>query len=145
MDANGDKDMQGAMKNRHGIVTIGGIVICVLLALITGRDLLSGLVMGAIFSSGLGIGRRIIAQISAKAPEENIMPAKIIGPLAGAIVVGIITALILSAIQGAVDVSPMEGDDFIATIVKSFFDSAAALAVAAGVVAGGWANALAAD
>ena len=145
MDANGDKDMQGAMKNRHGIVTIGGIVICVLLALITGRDLLFGLVMGAIFSSGLGIGRRIIAQISAKAPEENIMPAKIIGPLAGAIVVGIITALILSAIQGAVDVSPMEGDDFIATIVKSFFDSAAALAVAAGVVAGGWANALAAD
>ena len=107
------------IKSRHGLVTIAGIVICVLLALLTGRDLLFGLVMGTVFSSGLGIGRRIIAQITANAPADNIMPAKIIGPVAGAIVVGIITALILSAIQGAVDVSPMEGDDFIATIVKS--------------------------
>ena len=143
MDADGEKGMHAAIKSRHGLVTILGIVICVLLALVTGRDLLFGLVMGTVFSSGLGIGRRIIAQISANAPDENMMPAKIIGPLAGAIVVGIITALILSAIQGAVDVSPMESDDFIATIVKSFFDSAAALAVAAGVVAGGWADGLA--
>ena len=133
------------IKSRHGLVTIVGIIICVLLALATGRDLLFGLVMGTVFSSGLGIGKRIIAQISANAPADNIMPAKIIGPLAGAVVVGIITALILSAIQGVVDVSPAEGDDFIATIVKSFFDSAAALAVAAGVVAGGWADGLASD
>lgn len=140
-----DKGTNGhdVKKHRHGLVTIIGIVICVLLALLTGRDLLFGLVMGTVFSSGLGIGRRIIVQISANAPDENIAAAKIFGPLAGAIVVGIITALILSAIQGAVDVSPMEGDDFIATIVKSFFDSAAALAVAAGVVAGGWADGLA--
>lgn len=145
MAADGEKRAQDLIKSRHGLVTIAGIVICVLLALLTGRDLLFGLVMGTVFSSGLGIGKRIIAQISANAPAENIMPAKIIGPVAGAIVVGVITALILSAIQGAVDVSPMEGDDFIATIVKSFFDSAAALAVAAGVVAGAWADGLASD
>ena len=145
MATHGEKGAQDLIKSRHGLVTIAGIVICVLLALLTGRDLLFGLVMGTVFSSGLGIGRRIIAQITANAPADNIMPAKIIGPVAGAIVVGIITALILSAIQGAVDVSPMEGDDFIATIVKSFFDSAAALAVAAGVVAGAWADGLASD
>ncbi len=139
------KSIHDLKKNRHGLVTIVGIIVCVLLALLTGRGFLFGLVMGTVFSSGLSIGRRIISQIKANAPEENIMAAKIAGPLAGAIVVGIITALILSAIQGAVDVTPVEGDDFIATIVKSFFDSAAALAVAAGVVAGGWADGLAAD
>ena len=145
MAADGEKGPHDLIKSRHGLVTIVGIVIAVLLALATGRDLLFGLVMGTVFSSGLGIGKRIIAQITANAPDENIMPAKIIGPVAGAIVVGIITALILSAIQGAVDVSPAEGDDFIATIVKSFFDSAAALAVAAGVLAGAWADGLASD
>ncbi len=145
MNADGDKSMHPAIKSSHGLVTILGIVFCVLLALMTGRDLLFGLVMGTVYSSGLGIGKRIIDQISANVTDESVMPAKIIGPLAGAIVVGIITALILSAIQGAVDVSPVEGDDFIATIVKSFFDSAAALAVAAGVVAGGWAGALASN
>ncbi len=127
-------------KNRHGLVTIAGIVVCVLLALVAERDLIFGLVMGTVYSSGLGIGRQVSTQIRSNAPSENITPALIIGPIAAAIVVGIITALILSAIQGAVDVSPMEGDDIIATIVKSFFDSAAALAVAAGVVAGGWTN-----
>jgi len=141
----GETNTKEVNMHKHGLVTIVGIVICVLLALLTGRDLLFGLVMGTVFSSGLGIGRRIIAQIAINAPAENMMPAKIIGPVAGAIVVGIITAIILSAIQGAVDVSPMEGDNFIATIVKSFFDSAAALAVAAGVIAGGWADGLAAD
>ena len=145
MHADGEKGMQETLKSKHGLVTILGIVVCVLLALLTGRGFLFGLVMGTVFSSGLGIGRRIISQIKANAPDENVKAAKIAGPLAGAIVVGIITALILSAIQGAVDVTPVEGDDFIATIVKSFFDSAAALAVAAGVVAGGWADGLAAD
>jgi len=137
--------LQDLKKNRHGLVTIAGIVVCVLLALVTGRDLLFGLVMGAVFSSGLGIGARVATQISSNAPDENIMPAKIIGPIAAAVVVGIITALILSAIQGAVDVAPAEGDDIIATIVKSFFDSAAALAVAAGVIVGGLAPGLISD
>ncbi|MCY3978529.1 MAG: hypothetical protein OXG23_10560 [Chloroflexi bacterium] len=143
MNEDAQQGMQDLGKSKHGVVTIGGIVVCVLLALVGGKGLVFGLVMGTVYSSGLGIGRRISAQIADNAPAENIMPAKIIGPLAGAVVVGIITALILSAIQGAIDVSPMEGDDIIATIVKSFFDSAAALAVAAGVVAGGWAHGLA--
>ena len=140
-----DNQLQDLKRSKHGIVTVVGIVVCVVVALVAGRDLLFGLVMGTIFSSGLGIGRRVSAQIRSNAPNENITPALIIGPIAAAVVVGIITALILSAIQGAVDVSPMEGDDIIATIVKSFFDSAAALAVAAGVMAGGWAHGMSSD
>ncbi len=136
-------DLNQLSAHRRGLVTIGGLVVCVLLALLASRGLLFGLVMGTVFGSGLGIGRRIAAQIASAVPDESSMPAKIIGPVAGAIVVGVITALILAAIHGAVDVSPMEDDDFIATIVKSFFDSAAAIAVAAGVIAGGWAYGLA--
>ena len=145
MNENAQQGLQDLGKSKHGLVTIVGIVVCVLLALVAGKGLVFGLVMGTVYSSGLGIGRRISAQIANNAPAENIMPAKIIGPLAGAVVVGIITALILSAIQGAVDVSPMEGDDIIAIVVKSFFDSAAALAVAAGVVVGGWVHGLASN
>ena len=140
MNEDAHQGLQELSKNKHGLVTIVGIVICVLLALVAGRDVLFGLVMGAVYSSGLGIGKQVVTQIRLNAPQENMGAAMIAGPIAAAIVVGIITALILSAIQGAVDVAPMEGDDFIATIVKSFFDSAAALAVAAGVIAGGWAH-----
>ena len=137
--------LQDLKRNKHGVVTVVGIIICVLVALVAGKDLLFGLVMGTIYSSGLGIGRRVSVQISSNAPAENLMPARIIGPIAAAVVVGIITALILSAIQGAVDVTPAEGDDFIAQIVKSFFDSAAALAVAAGVIVGGLESVLTPD
>ena len=137
--------LQELQRSRHGVITVVGIVICVAVALVAGRDLIFGLVMGTVFTSGLGIGRRVATQIRSNAPSENIMPALAIGPIAAAIVVGIITALILAAIQGAVDVNPMEGDDIITAIVKSFFDSAAALAVAAGVIAGGWAHGMASD
>ena len=145
MSQNAKDQHQNLRGNKHGIATAAGIIICVGLALITGRDLLFGLVMGTIFSSGLSLGGRISTQIAANAPAQNMMPAKIIGPVAAAVIVGLIIALLLSAIQGAIDVSPMEGDDLIATIVKSFFDSAAALAVAAGVIAGGWLHGLSAD
>ena len=141
MNENAPKGMQDLNKNRHGLTTVAGVIVCVVLALAAGKGLLFGLVMGTVYSSGLGIGRRISMQIAENAPAENMTPAKIIGPLAGAVVVGVITAIILSAIQGAVDVRPVEGDDVIATIVKSFFDSAAALALAAGVAAGGWIHA----
>ena len=137
--------LQALHESKHGIITVVGIIVCVLLTLMTGRDLIFGLVMGTIFTSGMGIGKRVSTQIRSNAPSENIMPALIIGPIVAAIVVGIITALILSAIQGAVDVSPLEGDDFITVIVKSFFDSAAALALAAGVIAGAWAHRMASD
>ena len=134
------KELQDLGKNLHGVATIAGVVVCVLLALLAGRGLIFGLVMGTVYSSGLGIGQRVSAQIRSNAPSENIGPALIFGPIAAAIVVGLITTLILLAIQGAVDVSPLEGDDIIAVIVKSFFDSAAAIAVAGGVIVGGWAH-----
>lgn len=137
--------LQDLHQSKHGIITVAGIVICVVLALAAGRDLVFGLVMGTVFTSGMGIGQRVSTQIRSNAPSENIGPALIIGPIAAAIVVGLITALILSAIQGAVDVSPAEGDDIIAVIVKSFFDSAAALAVAAGVIAGAWGRRMSSD
>lgn len=140
MNETKQNQLQDLHQNKHGLITVVGIIICVVLALAAGRDLIFGLVMGTVFTSGLGIGQRVSTQIRSNAPSENIGPALIIGPIAAAIVVGLITALILSAIQGAVDVSPAEGDDIIAVIVKSFFDSAAALAVAAGVIAGGWAR-----
>lgn len=135
--------MQELSKNRHGLVTIAGIVICVLLALVSGKGLVFGLVMGTVYSSGINLGRHIVKQIKANAPAEHLTPAILFGNFIAAVIVGIIIALILSAIHGAVDVSPVEGDDIIATIVKSFFDSAAALAVAAGVVVGGWVHGLA--
>lgn len=145
MSESKQNQLQDLHRSKHGIITVVGIVICVALALVTGRDLIFGLVMGTVFSSGMGIGRRVSTQIRSNAPSKNIGPALTIGPIAAAIIVGIITALILSAIQAAVDVSPMEGDDIIATIVKSFFDSAAALAVATGVIAGAWAHGLASE
>ncbi len=138
MNEDAHKGLQDLSKNRHGLLTIGGIVICVLLALLTGRDLLFGLVMGTVASSGMNLGRHIAKQIAANAPAENQAAANIAGIFISAVIVGIITAIVLAAIQGAVDVTPAEGDDIIATIVKSFFDSAAALAVAAGLIAGGW-------
>ncbi len=140
MNNDSHKDLQAMSKNRHGLVTIVGIIVCVLLALVAGRDIIFGLVMGTVMGSGMNLGRHIAGQIAENAPSEHQMTANIAGILISGIIVGIITALILSAIQGAVDVSPAEGDDIIATIVKSFFDSAAALAVAAGLVVGGWAH-----
>ena len=145
MNEEAHQGLRELSKNKHGLSTIAGIVVCVLLALLSGKGLVFGLVMGAVYSSGLGIGKQVVAQIRLNAPQENMGAAMIAGPIAAAIVVGVITALILGAIQGAVDVAPMEGDDIIATIVKSFFDSAAALAVAAGVVVGGWVHGLASN
>ena len=140
MNEDAHAGLQDLVKNRHGLVTIAGIIVCVLLALVAGGSLLFGLVMGAVYTSGLRLGRLVSTQISENAPAENITPAKIVGPVVAAVVVGIITAIILAAIQDAVDVTPLAGDDAIATIVKSVFDSAAALALAAGVVVGGWAH-----
>lgn len=139
------KGMQDLGKNRHGVATIAGVVLCVLLALVAGRDVLYGLVMGTVLSSGLGIGRQIASQITGNVPEENFTAAILVGPFVGGIIVGVITAIILSLIQGAIDVVPVEGDDTIARIVKYFFDSGAAVAVGAGAILGGWVNGLRAN
>lgn len=140
MNKDAHAGLQDLRKNSHGLLTIGGFVVCVLLALLTGRDLIFGLVMGMVLGSGLNLGRHIAKQIAANAPAEHLSPALIAGSLISAIIVGVIIAIILAAIQSAVDVRPVEGDDIVASIVKSVFDSAAALAVAAGVVLAGWAH-----
>lgn len=140
------KNALADLKNSHQhIMTIGGVVICVLLALVAGRDLIFGLVMGTVLSSGMNLGRHVAKQIAANAPADHQLAANIAGIFITAVIVGVITSVVLAAIQGAVDVSPVEGDNIIASIVKSFFDSAAALAVAAGVVAGGWMSGKASD
>ena len=70
---------------------------------------------------------------SRKKAPDNLLPAKIVA----AIAVGIVTALVLSIINGAVDLAPMEGDFILITIVKHFFDNTAATAMAAGVLVAG--------
>ncbi|MCY4537157.1 MAG: hypothetical protein OXE52_02900 [Chloroflexi bacterium] len=136
---------QDLKDNRHGIVTVAGIVVFIIIGLLTRGDLIFGLVMGAIYASSLNLGRHIAIQIAANAPAEHLMPAKLFGSAISAIIVAIITFVILSIIQGAIDVSPAEGDDIVATIVKSFFDRTASLAVGAGVLAGGLTGRPAAD
>jgi len=127
-------------RNTHGILTFAGLVVCVVLTLLAGRDIIFGLVMATVYGSGLNIGRQVSMQIAQNVPRENRMPAMIIGPFVAAVIVGIITALILAAIQSAVDVAPAADDNLIASIVKAFFASTAALALACGVVARGWAG-----
>ncbi len=135
---------QHLMQNRHTTLIIG-VIVSVVLGYTVRGDIVFGLAMAAIFASSLNLGGHIGVQIAANAPAEHLMPAKIFGSAISAIIVGVITLVILSIIQGAIDVSPAEGDDFVATIVKSFFDSAASLAVGAGVVVGGLTRGAAAD
>ncbi len=140
MNEDAHKGLQDLSKNRHGLLSVAGIVVCVLLALVLGRDLIFGLVMGTVLASGMNLGRHIAGQIAANAPAEHLSVANVVGTFIAAVIIAVFTAIILGAIQSAVDVSPMPDDDIIAQIVKSFFDSAAAIAVAAGVIAGGWSH-----
>ena len=137
MSTDSAKAHQGLKKNQHGLVVITGIIIWAVLGLLLRGDLIFGLVMGTVYSSGLNLGGNIAKQIAANAPAEHLMPAKLFGSVISAIIVAVITFVILSIIQGAIDVSPAEGDNIITSIVKSFFDGTAALAVGTGVVAGG--------
>lgn len=139
------KDPHQDLRNNRHVVTAAGFVVITVIGLLARGDLIFGLVMGTIFSSGLNLGGHIAKQIAANAPAEHMMPAKLFGSAISAIIVAGITLVILSIIQGAIDVSPAEGDDIIATIVKFFFDSAASLAVGAGVLAGGLTRGPAAD
>lgn len=131
---NNGKDEHAAVKdNRHGIITISGLVVWVAIGLVVRNDLLFGLVMGTVFTSGLGVGRKISEQLANQEMQAGtVMPAKIIA----AIVTGIIAAIIIAVIQSVVDVSPMEGDNVIIQIVKHFFDMWASVAVATGALVG---------
>jgi len=132
--SNNGKDEHAVVKdNRHGIVTIIGLVVWVAIGLVVRNDLLFGLVMGTVFTSGLGAGRKISEQLAGQEMQAGtLMPAKIIA----AIVTGIIAAIIIAVIQSVVDVSPMEGDNIIIQIVKHFFDMGASVAVATGALVG---------
>lgn len=136
----GTKDQHQDLKDsKHGIITIAGIAVCVVVGLLARNDLLFGLVMGAVYSSGMGVGKKVAAQIAQNAGEAA-QPAKIIGPIAAGIVTGIIALIIISVIRGAIGeasfaVAPE--DNIIVQIVKHFFDGTAAIAVGAGVVVNG--------
>ena len=132
MSENTENQHQSFRDNKHGIATAVGVVVCIVIGLITRNDLLFGLVMGTVFGSGMNLGVKISGQLAEKAPN-NLLPAKIVA----AIAVGIVTALVLSIINGAVDLAPMEGDNILITIVKHFFDNTAATAMAAGVLVAG--------
>lgn len=125
--------LQAMKDNSHGLVTIIGIIAAVAVSLLMGRDLLFGLVMGTVFVSGLGAGRKIAAALAENAPEHAV-PGKIVG----AIVTGIIAAAIIAVIRSVVgsSIAPMEGDNAILQIIKHFFDMSAAIAVGVGALVG---------
>lgn len=124
--------LQAMKDNSHGLVTIIGIIAAVAVSLLMGRDLLFGLVMGTVFVSGLGAGRKIAAALAENAPEHAV-PGKIVG----AIVTGIIAAAIIAVIRSVVDdINPMEDDNAILQIIKHFFDMSAAAAVGIGALVG---------
>lgn len=125
--------LQAMKDNSHGLVTIIGIIAAVAVSLLMGRDLLFGLVMGTVFVSGLGAGRKIAAALAENAPEHAV-PGKIVG----AIVTGIIAAAIIAVIRSVVgeSIAPMEDDNAILQIIKHFFDMSAAAAVGIGALVG---------
>ncbi len=128
-------------KNKHGLITIGALVVAVIIGLITRNDALFGLVMGTVAISGLGAGRKTMAAIKENAPEEGLQAAKIVGPIVAAVIAGIIATVIISVIRGAVgeeSFAIIPEDNVIVQIVKHFFDHGAALAVAIGLLAGAW-------
>ncbi len=118
-------------ENKLGIATAVGLVVCVAYGLVARNDLLFGLVMAIVYGSGLNAGKRIQAKLVERDQGDS-LPAQIIA----AIVVGIVAALIIAVVQGAVDVSPMNDDNIIIQIVKLFFDNSAATAVGIGALVG---------
>lgn len=140
------QDAHEALKKlQHGPMTLVGIIVCAVLGFALRGDLVFGLVMGTVFASSMNLGGHIGGQIAANAPSEHLLPAKLFGSLISAIIVALIIFFILSIIQSAIDVSPAEGDNIITSIVKSFFDRAASVAVGAGVLVGGLTRGPAAD
>ena len=68
------RDCNELSKSKHGLVRpLSGIVVCVLLALLAaGKSLLFGLVMGTVYSSGLGIGGRVCQADTRATPRARI-------------------------------------------------------------------------
>ena len=125
--------IQAVKDNMHGITTIIGLAVVVAVSLLAGSGLLFGLVMGTVFISGLGAGRKISEALAENSPE-NAVPGKIVGSIVVGIIAGIIIAIIRSVVGESINV--MEGDNVIIEIIKHFFDSSAAFAVGAGAFVG---------
>ena len=87
--------------------------------------------MATVYGSGMNAGVRISTKLL-EGDQGNVIPARVIG----AIVVGIIGAVIISIVQGLAPVAPAEGDNIIVTIINHFFDNNAALALGVGALAG---------
>ena len=57
------KGLEELSKSKHGLYTIAGVICAVIAGLILRNDALFGLVMGTVYISGLGAGRKTIAAI----------------------------------------------------------------------------------
>lgn len=125
--------LQAMKDNRHGMVTLIGLIVAVAVSLLAGKNLLFGLVMGTIFISGMGAGRKIATALAENAPDHAV-PGKIVG----AIVTGIIAAGIIAVIRSVVgeSINVMTDDNIIIQIVKHFFDTSASVAVGFGALVG---------
>ena len=125
--------LQAMKDNRQGIVFIVSVIVVVAVSLLAGRGLLFGLVMATVFHSGLTTGSKISEALAKNAPDYT-LPGKIVG----AIVVGIITAVIITVIRGVVgeSINVMAEDNIIIQVIKYFFDMNASIAVGAGALAG---------
>ncbi len=135
-----DLKTREASKNRHGIATALGAVLCIAFGLVTRNDLLFGLVMATVYGAGMQAGVRI-SQTIGKNQEGPAVPAKITGQIAFGILVG----LAIAVVEGTGAVTPMEGDNIIITIIKHFFDLHAAVFVTIGALVGGYLHGMHSD
>ncbi len=128
-------------KNKHGIYTIAGLICGAIAGLLLRGDLLFGLVMGTVYISSLGAGRKTITAIEANAPAEHIQPARVFGTIIAAIIAGIVASIIIAVIRGLVgdeSMAVIPEDNVIVQIVKHFFDYSAPVAVGIGLLVGAW-------
>ena len=133
--------LQELAKSKHGLYSISGLVIAAIIGLLVGDGILFGLVMGTVYISGLGAGRKTMTGIKANAPQESMQPAKIVGPIVAAVIAGIIATLIITVIRGIVgddSFAIIPEDNVIVQIVKYFFDYSAATSVGIGLLVGAW-------
>ena len=130
-------------QSKHGLQSIGALVVAAIIGLLVRQDVIFGLVMGTVAISGLGAGQKTIAAIKENVPKESMQPAIIVGPVVAAIIAGIIATIIITVVRSVVGEESFaigDSDNVIVQIVKHFFDHGAAIAVGIGLLAGAWGN-----
>ena len=127
--------LEEVKKNMHGMLSIGGLIVCALLGMLTRGDVLFGLVMGTVFISGLRPGKQVAAAIKENA-GENLQPARLFGIPIAAIITGVIASVIIAVIRAVAGegIAVVPEDNVVVQIIKHFFDPTAAVAVAAGLL-----------